>query len=346
MMKLLSYEETSEVIKNLKNSSYCNRNYMLLWKSIMETIWENQINHQVLFSVAVIPEEVDNMIFENLYTSLASSIKSSISANYIKVDRCGDIVESKHLEGRSSEIKKKLADLSVKEYVFFFGENGITRFCNGNVVDDDNVFYSREDRLKYREKKDISQLQSVIGNYATQYLTQQVNYMTLFADNSTLNQIDKKLTKRNILRNKPEHYMRDQLCQYLTENMRYTFTIEPELGQSKGELDVYFDVSGELYFIEIKWLGTSINVDGTGLSTTYSDARARKGVLQTLEYIKELLNSSEKSLRQGYLLIYDARDKKNKIDFQEYRFVTEELKEYLSCFSLLDILPLEKRHSA
>ena len=170
--------------------------------------------------------------------------------------------------------------------------------------------------------------------------------MCLFADNATLRQIDSGYIKRNILKNRPEQFMRDQLCQYLTENMRYTFTTEPELGQTKKELDIYFDVSGELYFIEIKWLGVSVNNKGTGLSKAYTDSRARKGVIQTLEYIGELLNTSEKSLRHGYLLIYDARDKKKDVDFNEFSFVDSDLKSYLDYFSVLGILPLVKKHPA
>ena len=128
--------------------------------------------------------------------------------------------------------------------------------------------------------------------------------------------------------------------------MKYTFTTEPELGQSKRELDIYFDVSGELYFIEVKWLGVSINDQGTGLSTNYTDARAREGVTQTLEYIEELMNTSEKSLRHGYLAVFDARDNKADIDFQNYRFVRKELERYLPYFSVLKVIPLEKRHPA
>ena len=140
--------------------------------------------------------------------------------------------------------------------------------------------------------------------------------------------------------------MRDQLILYLTEHMKYTFTREPELGQSKRELDIYFDVSGELYFIEIKWLGVSINDQGDGLSTEYTDSRARSGVTQTLQYIEELMNSTERGLRHGYLAIYDARDEKKDIDFQEYSFVSEKLKKYMQNFSILKIISLEKRHPA
>ena len=75
---------------------------------------------------------------------------------------------------------------------------------------------------------------------------------------------------------------------------------------------------------------------------TYS--RTRSGVTQTLEYIKNLMNSTEKGLRHGYLAIYDARDVKNDIDFEEYYFVREELKKYMQNFSILKIIPLEKTH--
>lgn len=77
---------------------------------------------------------------------------------------------------------------------------------------------------------------------------------------------------------------------------------------------------------------------------TYS--RARSGVTQTLEYIKKLMNSTKKGLRHGYLAIYDARDVKNDIDFEEYYFVREELKKYMQNFSILKIIPLEKTHPA
>lgn len=150
------------------------------------------------------------------------------------------------------------------------------------------------------------------------------------ANEATISQIDPQKVNKNILRNKPEHYMRDHLCNYLTEHMRYTFTIEPELGQSKRELDIYFDVCGELYFIEIKWLGISINDDGSGFSTKYTDSRARDGVIQTLEYIEELMNTSEKSLRHGYLAVYDARDDQPPIDFKDYSFVNSNFDTYNS----------------
>lgn len=341
-----TYEDVSKIVKASKDTTENNRNYQLLYKRFLKRMWEEQPNHQVMFCLAISPEDVDALKFEDLEDKLKIVVSSLGEANYLKIDNEGNIVETKYIEGDTSEVKKRLSELSARDYLFFFGEQDITKFINGAAVDENNIFYSRSDRMKYREKKDISKINEVMDNYARQHVTKQVNYMVFFADTPTLCRIDPNLKQRNILRNKPEHYMRDQLCDYLTDNMKYTFTTEPELGQSKRELDIYFDVSGELYFIEVKWLGVSLNDSGKGLSTSYTDARARDGVTQTLEYIEELMNTSEKSLRHGYLAIFDARDNKSNIDFQEYRFVRKELETYLPYFSVLKVIPLEKRHPA
>lgn len=345
-MRQFSYEEVSKIIAASKDTTESNRNYQLFYKRFIKQLWEEQINHQLMFCIAISPEDIENMKFEDLLDNLKNSIKDIAENNYIKVNNEGKTVDKKYLEGDTPEIKKQLVELSMDDYLFFFGDQDVTKYINGNAVDENNIFYSRSDRMKYREKKDISKIHEVMDNYAKQYVTQQVTYMVFFADNATLAQINPDLVKKNILRNRPEHYMRDQLCNYLTDHMKYTFTTEPELGQSKGELDIYFDVCGDLYFIEIKWLGVSINNRGTELSTGYTDARAREGVIQTLEYIEELMNTSEKSLRHGYLAIYDARDIKRDIDFQDYKFIRTELKQYIPYFSVLKVIPLEKRHPA
>jgi hypothetical protein len=341
-----SYDEVSRIVKASKSTVENDRRYQMLNKGFLQKIWDGQINHQILFSIAISPADLDKIEFENLYDNLINSIRSTAEVNYIKVDNVGKTIDKKYIEGDTLEIKKRLQELSINDYIFFFGEQGITQFINGRAVEDNNIFYSRIDRIRFMEKKDISKIDEVMENYAKQNVTQQVNYMCFFADNSVIRQINPQKVNENILRNKPEHYMRDHLCNYLTEHMRYTFTTEPELGQSKRELDIYFDVCGELYFIEVKWLGISVNDNGTGFSTKYTDSRARDGVIQTLQYIEELMNTSEKSLRHGYLAVYDAREKQTPIDFKGYSFVNDNLKKYLPYFSVLKVINLNKRHPA
>lgn len=344
----LTYEQVSEIVEISKIEAETNPKYNLLYKRDLKNFWDSRMDKSNTFSLYVLSRDVDNMDFGKLKENIKLWEAVIAVNNFIQINNEGMIINQSFVDADSSQIKDELVNKSKSFYVFFFGEEGITRYINGIACEDKNFFYSQEDRIKYKKKKDISQLHEVIRTYSDSYVSQQVNYMCFLADNPTLKQLpngDKLLTK-NILKNKPEHYMRDQLRQYLTDNMQYTFLIEPELGQSKRELDIYVEVKGSWYFIEIKWLGTSINDSGTGLSQTYSNARAREGVTQSLEYIEELTKTQEIVLRYGYLAIFDARDTKSELDFDNYSFVRRDLKPYLAQFGVLPIINLEKKHPA
>ena len=342
----ISYEEVSRILEASKNNILNNKNYRMILKGVFQKFWEERKNKSAYFSIFFNNEIIEKINFIELNKNLALLNKEVMGNNFVEINENGKIENSYYKAFSSYEMKHELVELSKKNCVFFFGEGGITPYINGNAVEDNNIFYSREDRIKYLEKRDISKLEDVIHEYATQCVTEQVNYMNFFVDNPTLKQINEKYIKRNVLRNKPEHFMRDHLMQYLNANMRYTFTKEPELAQSKRRLDIYFDVNGELHLIEIKWLGVAINDEGTGLTKPYGDARVRQGVVQTLEYIEELSNTTEACLRGGYLAVFDARDQKADIDLQGFSFVSNKLKPYMQCFKLFDLIPLEKRHSA
>ena len=344
-MKEFTYDEVSAIVESARDESEINKNYRVLYKGILNKFWEERNNKGIYFTIYIKPNIIDIMEFNIVKDNLTEIERCIHNCNMIEINQFGNVINSEYKDLDTCDMKKELCNLSFKNYVFFFGEEGITPYQHGSSVEDRNFFYSSEDKQRYLEKKDISQISKVIKEYATKELTQQVNYMVFFADNTTLNQIDPSYIKRNILRNKPEHYMRDHLKNYLSDNMKYTFIIEPELGQSKRKLDIYFDVKGQWNFIEIKWLGVSVNDKGTGLNNPCTDHRAREGVKQSLEYIEELIKTSNVNLRCGYLAIFDARDIKNKIDFQEYGFVDENLRQYMQYFGLFEI-PVDKRHSA
>lgn len=343
-----TYEQVSEIMENSKLEIETNPKYNLLYKRDLRDYWESRANKANIFSLYVSGSDVDNMDFGKLKENIKLWDNILAVNNFIQINNEGLVINQSFIDANSLEVKQELVDKSKNFYVFFFGEEGITRYINGVACEDKNIFYSQEERSKYKKKKDISQLYEVIQAYSDSYVSQQLNYMYFFADNSTLRQLPngERLVTKNILKNKPEHYMRDQLRQFLTDNMQYTFLIEPELGQSKRELDIFFEVKGAWYFIEIKWLGRSINDDGTGLSTSYANARAREGVTQSLEYIEELRKTQEIVLRHGYLAIFDARDSKDELDFDNYSFVKQELRPYISQFGILPIINLEKKHPA
>ena len=342
-----SYDEVSRIVSLSKFSIETNEKYRLLYRGIFQRFWDAQEKHDCFFSIVVPVSVVQNIDFSNFEKTLKKEIQPLLHLNdFIVINEFGNCTKKELLEGNREQIKERLRRESHNNYVFFFGEFGITRFLNGNEIDDKNIFYTIEEHKQYTMKKDISQFSEVLEEYETQYLTKQVNYMKFFAENSILKQAGIQNLQSNVLKNKPEHYMRDDLCQYLNDHMKSTFSVEGELSQSKRKMDIYFEKNGYFYFIEIKWLGQSINDDGTGISTEYSDSRARDGVVQTYEYIEELLNTKERNLRCGYLLIYDARNIKKEIDYQNFNFLNDSLKKHCQYFSCLEPIKLTKRHAA
>lgn len=344
-----TYEEVSSIVQSSKNALNSDPNYRLFSDGYIQKIWENRVNKKAYFCVYISLGDFQTINFVQLSKNIGAINACVAENNFVQIDGSGLVINKCYRDFNTQEMQEEMCNISKEHLVFFFGEDGVTYYANGVPLNHENIFYSRQDRLKYLEKKDISRIEEVIRDYTQSYVSQQVYYMCFMADNSTLLQMENGASyiKRNILKNKPEHYMRDQLRHYLSEHMPYTFTIEPELGQTKRELDIYFDVKGELYFIEIKWLGACISDDGTRLSTTtYGEPRAREGVEQCLEYIEELVNTSESSLRCGYLAIFDARDSKTEINFGDYSFVEPKLKDFLQLFKLLPIIELQKRHAA
>lgn len=344
-----TFEQVTQIIEQSKNEIEENEKYQLLLKGSLYPFWNERINKQASFCLYISDADLSSMDFSKITQNLLAINTAVLSYNTIRIDSEGKILETRYHENTTTkDTKVFLCELSKEYYVFFFGEDGIDRYANGRALEDNNIFYSHSDRMRYMKKKDISHIDDVIREYANSYLTQQVNYLCFLADNATIRQIKNghKYINCNILKNKPEHFMRDQLRQYLTDHMQYTFTIEPELGQSKRELDIYFDVKGELYFIEIKWLGKSINDEGSGFSTTYGLPRVQEGVVQSLEYIEELTKTSETNLRCGYLAVYDCRDNKTAIDTTDFSFVPPNLKPYIQILGVLPIINVKKRHPA
>lgn len=344
-----TYEEVSRIIEQSKNALINNPQYRLFSERYIQKIWENRLNKKAYFCVYVSLGDFKSINFVQLSKNIESINACVAENNFVQIDGSGFIIDKCYRDLNTQKMQEEMCNISREHLVFFFGEDGVTHYANSVPLNHENIFYSRQDRIKYLEKKDVSKIEEVIRDYSLSYVSQQVYYMCFMADNPTLLRMENgaNYITRNILKNKPEHFMRDQLKHYLSEHMPYTFTIEPELGQTKRELDIYFDVKGELYFIEIKWLGACINAEGTGLSsTTYGERRAKEGVEQCLEYIEELVNTSESSLRCGYLAIFDARDLKTEINFGDYSFVKPELKDFLQLFKLLPIIEIQKRHAA
>lgn len=341
--------KAQDLLSQVKNDIFNNPKFRILKMRHFEKLWQNRTNKKMLFSILILESDILNIDFRNINAKFEQEIFQTIkSNNIIQVDNALNIAESQNMSFKSSADAKNFYKSSSRDgfVVIFFGQEGIDYFIRGENIGELNFFFCTEDLTRFAEKKDISQIYDVINSYEQIHLSNQSEYMVFFADNSTLRRIDDSYIRRNILKNKPEKYMRDHLKNFLNDRMKHTFGIEIELSASKRELDIFTEVNGEFYFFEIKWLGQSIGDCGTKLTTSYGDARAREGVTQTLEYIEELLNTMSINVRAGYLVLFDARDEKEEIDYQEYKFVRPELESYMQLFEVIPNIQLDKRHPA
>ena len=114
---------------------------------------------------------------------------------------------------------------------------------------------------------------------------------------------------RLFLRSKPEVYMRRSLTQFLRSNLGAGFEVRPEQIMDEThpvDIKVTKKLSNRLMIIEIKWLGDSLNEEGK-ITTSYRDARAKKGAKQLAEYLDQNKVQAPLNVTQGYYVIIDAR---------------------------------------
>jgi hypothetical protein len=224
---------------------------------------------------------------------------------------------------------------------FFLGENGIDIAARGEIIPRINIFYDDNDKLQYYKKYKISDLQACLKEYEL-YINKPGINEAFFANKVLIQGLRPINPPLNTLINKPENTLRNNLKDYLNRNTQHDFTKEIEL-DNKRELDLYTEVDGKIYLIEVKWLGQTINDSNTGFSQRKTDVAAREGVTQTLEYIQHLIEKMRYNVHCGYLCVFDARDNKKAINYDGYNFIKNELLIYYKThFQKLDEISLDR----
>jgi hypothetical protein len=120
--------------------------------------------------------------------------------------------------------------------------------------------------------------------------------------------------RRWILANKPEDAMQRSLWRYLRNVMRGAQQVrevdreQPVQGRRPPDIKITFSGSNRIALIEVKWMGASVNKDGTDLSSFKADEKsANDGAQQLVDYLDANLQRAGKHQTMGYLVVYDAR---------------------------------------
>lgn len=222
----------------------------------------------------------------------------------------------------NNEARRYFALLSATEdawVVFHIAPNAtVNYFINGKDYGD-GVFYTLDAQNSYEERKTIEDLQEVLDEYRIK-LTHQDTYLKFFVTKAGLRALH-TLTKstenvetfvsnnKHVLNNKPEYLFQNDIRNFIQQHMKVVVSREVML-EDLDRLDIELTDEGgnDLYFIEIKWLGESVNSQGNNISTEYKATPRIKpdAVRQVVGYIDELLKEN-KNIKFGYLAVFDAR---------------------------------------
>lgn len=319
-----NYEEVSAALESERLSIAHAPEIKILHSKFLNEFWNERPNklltYVIFFQEEIIPELDFYSIKAHLYNEVTEALKTH---KIIEVDN-GFNVKLKSAEAINKELVIALS--GKRNVAFFFGEEGIEIAVRGKLIDNINFFYNESDRLQFLKKYHISNLQECLKDYEVFIKEPGINE-AFFASNMLVARIKPENTPKNTLNNKPENILRNNLLTYLNRNTQHLFSKENELN-NRRELDLYTEVEGKVYLIEVKWLGQAVNDDETGFTHNVTDYAARNGVTQTLEYIKQLFEEMNFNLHCGYLCVFDAREEKNPINYQDFDFVTTDLMPY------------------
>ena len=170
--------------------------------------------------------------------------------------------------------------------------NELSYFINGH--NHGALFATADDLALYKRKKTVDELDQVLEDYRNLHITDSNNYQKFFVSLTELRSLA---------------YFRDDLLGYLQDVMRARVSKEYTLNNDDSIDILVQDEAGlGIYFIEVKWVGTSIHHLGKKIGSTFNPNPkvVPEGYKQTIRYIKELSDLSY-HVKLGYLVVFDAR---------------------------------------
>lgn len=266
--------------------------------------------------------EIESLI-EDFRSKLFNELDSQVGVcnNHLLFNRNLEISNFERREIKdNNDARRYYLELSKDFCVFLISPKGVHYFVDGNDIGE-SVFFTPDTLKSYNELKDITDILEIFNDYRI-HLKQQDNYSKFFASNSSKKSLCKHLDSTadkkeyaaflarhtQLLENSPENAFREDLRMYLTRKLKANVLAKEYILENFKRLDIYInDDFGELYLIEVKWVGVSIHANGQLIGTSYNAGHINpKAVEQSVDYIRQL-NDEGKNIKLGYLAVFDAR---------------------------------------
>ncbi|WP_281310746.1 hypothetical protein [Flavobacterium flavigenum] len=265
---------------------------------------------------------------ENLSTDIAVKVDlclkgiDAVASNHLVIDRNAYLISSENSTySNGTEARKTYLELSKDYCVFFINPSGIHYFIDGIDVGD-TIFFTPQDYDRFSELKDVNKIIEVLDEYRKNLELRDV-YRKFFVLNTGKRALHQHLAKgsateksyedfllknQQLLNNVPEDIFREDLRLFLKTKLNAKVLGKELVLENFKRLDIFiYDEYGDLYFLEVKWVGISIHRTGQKITTEYTASDINpNAVIQTLGYLKEL-NEKKERIKMGYLAVFDAR---------------------------------------
>lgn len=313
--KILAQKE-EDINVRTHNEIQDHESYKKLHVGLISFHKKNAINDFI--AILIKKEEV-----EKFNISSVIKIPLNINMNYHLVNRNFEILKSEKKElNDETNAEAYYKELSKEFCVFLVTPEGINPFVDGQNIGK-LVFYKKKEYRSYRKLAEITELDELFQKYR-RHITYRYNYDNFFVSKSAKralfehlygtgqnNKKKEKFVKENaqLLQNKPEDRFRESLRIFLKTHLRRDILFGKEyILENFKRLDInIYDDFGDLYFIEVKWVGKSVHAEGNVIETEYTSDHINPAALeQSIEYIKALYED-EQNIKIGYLAVFDAR---------------------------------------
>jgi hypothetical protein len=119
--------------------------------------------------------------------------------------------------------------------------------------------------------------------------------------------------------NKPEDVLQRSLKRHVRATLRGVGEVRREqvVGTRPTDLKVTWSFTNRIAYIEIKWLGASLNKRKTKVSKKCSAKDAKKGAAQLAEYLDLNKDDAAEHETMGYLVVFDGRRQRLKLGATE-----------------------------
>lgn len=335
MASEFNFEEIRNLIKGKEalihlrtnNGIQEHENFKKVHRLVISFKEERSVNEFI--AILIKKEEIEN-IAEDFKAKLFHTLSSenAIVSNHIFVDRDCSLLHCERKDIRdNNEARRLYLELSNDFCVFLITPRGVHYFVDGNDIGE-AIFFTSDTLNSYNELKDIDKIWEVFEDYRKhlkldntyrKFFVSMSGKMSLSAhlqlrpENVSNLEYNKTLKKHaethpHLLNNKPEDNFREDLRHFLEMKLKAKLLGREFIMENFKRLDIFIqDNFGDLYLIEVKWVGLSIHADGQKFGTPYVEKDINPAaIVQSVGYIKQLAEEG-KQIKIGYLAVFDAR---------------------------------------